>query len=311
MPAKPQFYWALTDIPNAMQAKQLHGNCDSNQTSADYARDFPKSPSKNAAKVARKPLIGRPASAPQLQRSKATLQAQLRKSRTPSPVRRKPQHPQGREVCGEASQEASVMTVPIIAPYDRQKKDEMQAPSTRRRLEEHPGASSSHSKQVAPKVKSQKMAWQETASEKVVQQLGYQPGLPRKPGAQSLIPKHVSDLPNVLAHMERLKAEQLELAQDSRCEGVKIKTQKDVCVLEFPNKGARLLVNRWRPGYSELQQPNRAQSAHGRRARSSPHLSRSTGFPCTQVQPVQSVQTAQKGSQGVSVLNFELVGKAD
>ena len=321
LPAKPQLFWALTEIPSITQAKQLPEPLSASQSRIGSSqRDGFRceSPTKKATKPARRPLIGRPASAPQLQRSKAQAPVQRPKPRTPSPTRgRRSQHPH-REACREASREASAMTVPIVVSCDQRKENEQQtsAGESKRQAEDSHSQDGTQDGRSQSKLgqqhhKSKAMAWQENISEKTVQQLGYQPGLPRKPAAQSLIPKHVSDLPNVLARMERLKAEQLELTQSSPCEAVKIKTRKDVCVLEFPENGSRLLVNRWRPGYSERQQPSRAQSAPGRRARSSPHLSPSTGFPCAQVQPVKSFQSAQKGSQGVSVLNFELIGKAE
>mmetsp|Transcript_121371 Transcript_121371/g.288367 ORF Transcript_121371/g.288367 Transcript_121371/m.288367 type:complete len:321 (-) Transcript_121371:58-1020(-) len=310
LPAKPELFWALTDIPS-VHDKQLPGSqsvkkgwtYSSSKDEPASSRSSPKSSSKTIAKPAQRPMIGRPASAPQLHKSKRPAQPPRSQSRVSSPARKldaklMPCHP-GREL-RDANEEASAMTVPI-ASYDRQKGQE---PRQNEVKATRPGRESK-----GP-VNRQKMAWQK---------LGYQPGLPRKPAAQSLIPRHISDLPNVLAHMERLKAEQLELAKGIQgegtegVEGVKIRTCKDVCVLEFPENGARLLVNRWRTGYSERQQPSRAQSAQGRRARSSPQLSRSTGFPCTPqpVQPVLSVQSAQKGSHGISVLHFELVGQAE
>jgi len=107
--------------------------------------------------------------------------------------------------------------------------------------------------------------------------------------------------------MERLKAEQLQLLEQAKVEveGVKVKTCRDVTVLEFPENGARLLVNRWRPGYSERRLSDRAQSAQGRRTRSSPQLSRAAVFQPAQVKPVQAFQTLT-GGPGVSVMNFEL-----
>jgi len=308
VPAKPELFWALTDIPS-VHAKQLPGSQSKKGQGWIYSskdesasRSPPKSSSKTIAKPAQRPMIGRPASAPQLHKSKRPAQPQRSQSRTSSPARKldaklMPCHP-GRELGRDVNEEASAMTVPIIASYDRQKGQEPR----------HEVKATRAGRQSGPPATRQKMAWQK---------LGYQPGLPRKPAAQSLIPRHISDLPNVLVHMERLKAEQLELAKGIQSEGtegvegVKIRTCKDVCVLEFPENGARLLVNRWRPGYSERQQPSRAQSAQCRRTRSSPQLSRFTGFPCTPAQPVQSVQSARKGSQGISVLHFELVGQAE
>ena len=321
LPAKPVLFWALTDIPS-INAKQLPGNPSASQGWTISSRECgspqpPKRPSKGLPNE-RTPSIGRPASAPQL-RSKTPAQAQQPCTTRGRKLQARQSH--GREASREASKEskeASAMTVPFILSYDpRQKAAEKPDKRNSQQVELCARVPSGRPPSKGAQIKKQRMAWQESASDKMAQQLGYQPGLPRKPGAQSLIPKQVSDLPNVLAHMGRLKAEQLELAQQGEgLEGVKIKTCKDVCVLEFPDNGARLLVNRWRPGYSERterQQPNRAQSAPGRRTRSSPQLSPSvsTGFPRTPVKPVQSVQSAQTGSQGISVLHFELIGQAE
>lgn len=134
--------------------------------------------------------------------------------------------------------------------------------------------------------------------------LGYWPGLPRKQ-VHSLFPKQPeSDLPQVIARMQKLQAEQKALMQKKGdSQAVQLMKHRDVCELNFPGKDAQLLVNRWRPGYSE-------QRSHSRGRPQSACVYSNGSSPKKRPEEIQLQRTSHKGESGVSFLDFEFKGEA-
>lgn len=65
----------------------------------------------------------------------------------------------------------------------------------------------------------------------------------------------------------------------------------EVCELKFPQKEARLLVKRWRPGHSEQKaRPDSSPSS-----------------PSSPLEELRLLRTSQKGKSGVNVVDFDLV----
>eukprot|EP00435_Cladocopium_sp_Y103_P000292 s4225_g1.t1 len=125
--------------------------------------------------------------------------------------------------------------------------------------------------QSAPQILKERQKLRQLQDKKTAKRLGYWPGLPRKQ-VHSLFPKQPeSDLPQVIARMQKLQAEQKALMQKKGdSQAVQLKKHRDVAWLNKHKallkaklgKDTRLLVNRWRPGYSE--QRSHGSHQHGR-----------------------------------------------
>ncbi|CAJ1456697.1 unnamed protein product, partial [Effrenium voratum] len=188
--AKPQFFWALEDVPSALRKEAVkplayahdptswliyrHRSGELTKSELEQLRE----PGSVLQKALRKPILGRPSSAPQL----------MGQSKAKAPPRPRPLDPAMKGI-GKAAWEEP----------------------------DRPGSSLS-----PPKITSFEEKEAQTAKK-----LGFWPGLPRKQ-VSSLFPKQVTDLPEVLARMQRLQQEQkaaMETKKES--EVVKVKRCKD------------------------------------------------------------------------------------
>eukprot|EP00441_Pelagodinium_beii_P047396 CAMPEP_0197624466 /NCGR_PEP_ID=MMETSP1338-20131121/4088_1 /TAXON_ID=43686 ORGANISM="Pelagodinium beii, Strain RCC1491" /NCGR_SAMPLE_ID=MMETSP1338 /ASSEMBLY_ACC=CAM_ASM_000754 /LENGTH=411 /DNA_ID=CAMNT_0043194603 /DNA_START=62 /DNA_END=1297 /DNA_ORIENTATION=+ len=332
VPAQQRLFWSLDDAPQALRAQAaaseasyahdpstwlLNKHQDGEVCASSLGTDQRKWATRSASKRGKRPMMGRPQSAPQLTNWKNAIKKAAQQ-----------EYPQNAIV---KAKDLPLPSGPLVAapPHQPQKQPRraqsagaigrvkamkaMREAREAKLQQEGEEAKAETSASGRPSTAPSKTPKRDPKDPRViVRELGYCPGLQRKGKAKSLFPKEFSDLPEVFENMQTLKEQQLaEIAAANaaaRSKEVKVDMMKDICVLKFPDldPNMRLLVRRWQHGFCEMHVRNRRQS----RPSTAPSPSQQRSRPAT-AKPRAAVSEGKADVSKSLAASFDEVAKVE